>query len=191
MANETTSLKLQLARLTSSRSRSRRRFRWRPRTADTCWYHINFGVKARRCSASCSSKSKQGTANCFPIPIFGSLSLTLNFGIRRSSIWIFVIGDVPHAILGSDFHAEFDLLVDCRRARLLNRTTDLPVCGLTPFIAPTNLSVLDTDIVSPFRELLLRHPNKINPQFRSGEVQNHVVHHICTSAKPCLSGRGD
>nr|VZH98656.1 unnamed protein product [Spirometra erinaceieuropaei] len=132
--------------------------------------------------------SSPPAVNCFPIPIFGSLSLTLNIGIRRSSIWIFVIGDVPHAILGSDFHAEFDLLVDCRRARLLNRTTDLPVCGLTPFIAPTNLSVLDADIVSPFRELLLRHPNIINPQFRSGEVQNHVLHHICTSGPLELTG---
>ncbi|BHF81969.1 hypothetical protein SprV_0802510500 [Sparganum proliferum] len=55
MADETASLKLQLAHLTSSRSRSRRRSRWRPRTADTHWYHTNFGVKARRCSSPCSS----------------------------------------------------------------------------------------------------------------------------------------
>nr|VZI46251.1 unnamed protein product [Spirometra erinaceieuropaei] len=48
--------------------------------------------------------------NCSPIPTFGSLSLTLNIGLRRSFTWIFVIADVPHAILGSDFLAEFDLL---------------------------------------------------------------------------------
>ncbi|BHF64465.1 hypothetical protein SprV_0200747000 [Sparganum proliferum] len=60
MADEMASLKLQLARLTSSRSRSRRRSRSRPRTADTCWYHTNFGVKARRCSSPCSFKPKQG-----------------------------------------------------------------------------------------------------------------------------------
>nr|VZI37375.1 unnamed protein product [Spirometra erinaceieuropaei] len=44
MADEMASLKLQLARLTSSRSRSRRRSRSRPRIADACWYHTNFGV---------------------------------------------------------------------------------------------------------------------------------------------------
>nr|VZI06587.1 unnamed protein product [Spirometra erinaceieuropaei] len=60
MADEMASLKIQLARLTSSRSRSRRRSRSRPRTADTCWYHTNFGVKARRCSSPCSFKPKQG-----------------------------------------------------------------------------------------------------------------------------------
>nr|VZH89078.1 unnamed protein product [Spirometra erinaceieuropaei] len=60
MAAEMASLKIQLARLTSSRSRSRRRYRSRPRTADICWYHTNFGVKTRRCSSPCSFKPKQG-----------------------------------------------------------------------------------------------------------------------------------
>ncbi|BHF59224.1 hypothetical protein SprV_0100218100 [Sparganum proliferum] len=126
-------------------------------------------------------------ANCSPIPTFGILSLTLNTGLRRSFTWIFLIADVPHAILGSDFLAEFDLLVDCRRARLLDRTTGLFVRGLTPFTAPTNLSLLDTDIASPFRQLLLSHPNIINPQFRSGEVQHGVVHHIRTSGPPVFA----
>ncbi|BHF78771.1 hypothetical protein SprV_0602188600 [Sparganum proliferum] len=58
MADEMVFLKLHLARLTSSRSRSRRRSRSRPRTADTCLYHTNFGVRARRCSSPCSFKPK-------------------------------------------------------------------------------------------------------------------------------------
>nr|VZI43258.1 unnamed protein product [Spirometra erinaceieuropaei] len=116
--------------------------------------------------------------NCSPVPTFGSLSLTLNIGLRRSFTWIFVIADVPHAILGSDFLAEFDLLVDCRRAGLLDRTTGLFVRGLTPFTAPTNLSVLDTDIASPFRQLLLSYHKISKPQFRSGReggVRTHAA----------------
>ncbi|BHF83023.1 hypothetical protein SprV_0802616400 [Sparganum proliferum] len=84
-------------------------------------------------------------AKCSPIPTFGSLSLTLNIGFRRSFSWIFVVADVPHAILGSDFFAKFDLLVDCRRSCLLDRTTGLSVRRLTPFNDSCNLSVLDTD----------------------------------------------
>ncbi|BHF70830.1 hypothetical protein SprV_0401388300 [Sparganum proliferum] len=114
-------------------------------------------------------------------------SLPLNIGHRRSFTWIFVIADVPHAILGSDFLAEFDLLVDCRRARLLDRTTGLFVRGLTPFTAPTNLSVLDTGIACPYRDLLLQHPNIIKPQLRSGEIQHDVVHHIRTSGPPVFA----
>nr|VZH98655.1 unnamed protein product [Spirometra erinaceieuropaei] len=84
-------------------------------------------------------------ANCSPISTFGSRSPALNIGLRRSFSWVFVIADVPHAILGSDFLAEFDLLVDCRRSCLLDRTTGLSVRGLTPFNDSCNLSVLDTD----------------------------------------------
>ncbi|BHF58450.1 hypothetical protein SprV_0100140200 [Sparganum proliferum] len=126
-------------------------------------------------------------ANCPPISTFGSRSLTLNIGLRRSFSWIFVIADVPHAILGSDFLAEFDLLVDCRRFCLLDRTTGLSVRGLTPFNDSCNLSVLDTGIACPYRDLLLQHPNIIKPQFRSGEIQHDVVHHIRTSGPPVFA----
>ncbi|BHF76848.1 hypothetical protein SprV_0501994700 [Sparganum proliferum] len=103
---------------------------------------------------------------------------------RRSFAWIFVIADVPHAILGSDFLVEFDLLVDCRRFCLLDRTTGLSVRGLTPFNDSYNLSVLNTGIACPSRDLLLQHPNIIKSQFRSGEIQHDIVHNIRTSAPP-------
>ncbi|BHF69283.1 hypothetical protein SprV_0301232600 [Sparganum proliferum] len=59
MEEEMASIKFQLARLTSNRSSSCRRSRSRPRTAYICWYHTNFGARARRCSSLCSLKSKQ------------------------------------------------------------------------------------------------------------------------------------
>nr|VZI04375.1 unnamed protein product [Spirometra erinaceieuropaei] len=39
--------------------RDRRRPRSRPRTVNLCWYHVNYGDKARRCSPPCSFKSTQ------------------------------------------------------------------------------------------------------------------------------------
>nr|VZI28064.1 unnamed protein product [Spirometra erinaceieuropaei] len=82
---------------------------------------------------------------------------------------------------------EFDLLVDCRRSYLLERTTVHSVRGLTPFNDSCNLSDLDTGIACPYRDLLLQHPNIIKPQFRSGEIQHDVVHHICTSGPPVFA----
>nr|VZI07667.1 unnamed protein product [Spirometra erinaceieuropaei] len=205
MADEMTSLKLQLARLGSSCSRSRRRS---PETGKPVSQRIDETVFSGSSGSGrtfyvCDTANRRRflvdsgaqisvvptiaaahrfpnpglhlqAASCAPIPIFVTLSLTLNFGLRRSFTWVFVIADVPHALLGSDFLAEFDLLVDCRRARLLDRTTRLSVRGLTSFTAPTSLSLLDTATGSPFRRLLLTHPNIINPQFRSGEVQHDV-----------------
>ncbi|BHF84524.1 hypothetical protein SprV_0902767500 [Sparganum proliferum] len=219
MANEITSLKLQLARITCSRSPCRHRSRSRPRTANLCWEtsqpenrrdrflwpsqlwsHLLCLRQSDSQAFLCGHRSpdQRGSptpvdrrcpspglhlqaANCSPISTFGSRSLTLNIGLRRSFSWIFAIADVPHAILGSVFLAEFDLLVDCRRSCLLDRTTGLSVRGLTPFNDSCNLAVLDTGIACPYRDLLLQHPNIIKPQFRSGEIQHDVVHHIRTS----------
>nr|VZI26587.1 unnamed protein product [Spirometra erinaceieuropaei] len=122
--------------------------------------------------------------NSSTILTFGSLSLTLDIDLRRSFFGVFVVADVPHAILGSDFLAKFDLLVDCRRSRLLDRTTGLSVHSLTPFTTFSNLSVLDTRTACPYRGLLLQHPN---PQFRSGEVQHDVVHYIRISGPPVFA----
>nr|VZI47770.1 unnamed protein product [Spirometra erinaceieuropaei] len=43
--------------------RDRRRSRSRPRTANLCWYHVNYGDKARRCVPPCSFKSTQGNSS--------------------------------------------------------------------------------------------------------------------------------
>ncbi|BHF59593.1 hypothetical protein SprV_0100255300 [Sparganum proliferum] len=212
MANEIASLKLQLARITCSRSPSRHRsrkpasqridatvFSGSPSSGRTFYvcdnvtrrrFLVDTGAQInvvpptpvdRRCP---SPGLHLQAANCSPISTFGSRSLTLNIGLRRSFSWIFVIADVPHAILVSDFLAEFDLLVDCRRSCLLDRTTGLSVRGLTPFNDSCNLSVLDTGIACPYGDLLLQHPNIIKPQFRSGEIQHDVLHHIRTSGPP-------
>nr|VZI19280.1 unnamed protein product [Spirometra erinaceieuropaei] len=46
-----TFLKIKLARLSSSLLSNRRRSPSQPRTVDICFYHTNFGAKARRCSS--------------------------------------------------------------------------------------------------------------------------------------------
>nr|VZI26877.1 unnamed protein product [Spirometra erinaceieuropaei] len=215
VANEISSLKLQPARITYSRSPSRHRsrkpasqridatvFSGSPSSGRTFYvcdnvtrrrFLVDTGAQIsvvpptpvdRRCP---SPGLHLQAANCSPISTFGNRSLSLHIGFRRSFSWIFVIADVPHALLGSDFLAEFDLLVDCRRSCLLDRTTGLSVGGLTPFNDSCNLSVLDTGIACPYRDLLLQHPNIIKPQFRSGEIQHDVIHHIRTSGPPVFA----
>nr|VZI32432.1 unnamed protein product [Spirometra erinaceieuropaei] len=43
--------------------RDRRRSRSRPRTANLCWHHVNYGDKARCCVPPCSFKSTQGNSS--------------------------------------------------------------------------------------------------------------------------------
>ena len=49
--------------------------------------------------------------NNTPIPTYGTRSLTLNLGLRRTFHWAFIIADVIRPILGADFLHHFSLVV--------------------------------------------------------------------------------
>ncbi|BHF58486.1 hypothetical protein SprV_0100143800 [Sparganum proliferum] len=48
------------------------------------------------------------------ITTFGACFLSLDIGLWSLFPWVSVVADVPCLILGADFLAAFDLLVDCR-----------------------------------------------------------------------------
>ena len=55
------------------------------------------------------------TVNNTPNPTYGTRSLTLNLGLRRTFQWVFVIADVQRPIIGADFLRHLGLLVDMKR----------------------------------------------------------------------------
>ena len=59
------------------------------------------------------------------IATFGEKSCTLNIGLRRVFQWVFLIADVPMAIIGADFLQHYALLVDVTNHKLINTTTHL------------------------------------------------------------------
>ena len=58
------------------------------------------------------------TANNSPIVIYGTRSLTLNLGLRRTFRWVFMIANVRNPILGADFLGHYSLIVDMHSTRL-------------------------------------------------------------------------
>ena len=93
-------------------------------------------------------------ANHSSIATYGTRSLTLDLGLRRTFHWIFVIADVRHAILGADFLHHFGLSVDVRQSRLTDTLTHLQVLGIstrTVSDGPTLpcLDSQDTPLCSP------------------------------------------
>ncbi|BHF73292.1 hypothetical protein SprV_0401637300 [Sparganum proliferum] len=125
--------------------------------------------------------------NSSPITTFGFRSLSLDIGLRRLFPWIFVVADVPTAILGADFLAAFDLLVDCRQLRLHDRATTLTVKGFPPSSASNKLSVLDPNPDCPFRRLLTKYPTLTKPHFSDTSFPHDIVHHIKTTGPPVFS----
>ncbi len=90
------------------------------------------------------------------IPTYGSRSLTLDLGLRRTFRWAFVLADVSRPILGADFLHHFNLLVDVTNHQLRDEVTQLRTQGIATLdtspspTCPTD--ILDADFSALLRE---------------------------------------
>ena len=108
--------------------------------------------------------------------------MTLNLGLRRDFVWIFVVADVSKPIIGADFLAHFGLLVDMRNRRLLDQTTLLTSREeVTTCEFPSIKTVTGT---SPFHELLQRFPEITRPDGVPKVHRHSTKHHILTTPGP-------
>ena len=130
---------------------------------------------------------KLEAVNNTPIVTFGQRSLTLNIGLRLAYQCIFVVADVPTAILGADFLRHFGLLVDMRRDMLVDTLTNLSVNGETT--TETSVSPMFTQPVTEprYKKLLDKFPNLTVPSFQPTELKHSVTHHIATTGPPIVS----
>ena len=125
-------------------------------------------------------------ANSSTIATYGTRSLTINLGLRRSFPWIFTIADVNHAIIGADFLRHLNLLVDLRTRSLIDAVTHLRVNGITspiPALSPVYAPFPPT----PFTKLLGENPDITRPTTKQTAVKHNVAHHILTRGPPCSS----
>ncbi|XP_050093837.1 uncharacterized protein LOC126576572 [Anopheles aquasalis] len=128
-----------------------------PHNPELCWYHNNFGDNATRCRAPCKKagcyEQADSGAELSLVPrdrrlknikpsevmlvaangtqkyVFGEVTLRVSLRLRRAFTWTFIIADVNTAIIGADFLAHYDLLVDLKHKRLLERLTSLETPG--------------------------------------------------------------
>ena len=104
-------------------------------------------------------------ANSSTIATYGTRSLTLNLGLRRSFPWVFTIADVNHAIIGADFLRQFNLLVDLRNRQLIDAVTNLRINGITttiPALSPVYANLPS----SPFAFIAIhKHSQRISRHY--------------------------
>ncbi|BHF77218.1 hypothetical protein SprV_0502032200 [Sparganum proliferum] len=130
-------------------------------------------------------------ANNSSIPTFGQRSITLDLGLRRIFRWIFIITDASVALIGADFLAHFNLLVDLKNRRLVDCITDLHArckSEVNPCVNPPTLMPISD---CPFHLLLRQFPRLTNPSFREVDIKHTVTHHISTTgpSKSCRPRR--
>lgn len=68
-------------------------------------------------------------ANGSPINTFGTEHVTINLGTRRPYRWNFLVADVPNAIIGADFIAQYGLSVNLQRRKLTDPVTNSSIYG--------------------------------------------------------------
>ncbi|XP_037560832.1 uncharacterized protein LOC119439943 [Dermacentor silvarum] len=123
-----------------------------------------------------------GAANASSIATYGLQSLTLDFVLRGTFRWVFVIADVVHPIIGSDFLSYFALDVNVRRRRLTDGLTRLSIFGVLSDLAPMGITTLIPS--SPFEKILEDFP-EFTKQCNLTQPPKHTkTHHIVTRGPP-------
>lgn len=122
-------------------------------------------------------------ANGATIYTYGYKSLTVDLGLRRSFAYSFIIASVDSAIIGADFLFKFNLLLDIRGRKIIDRTTTLSsICAykLSNVTLPKIL-VIHND----FDHIVKEYPSIITPPDFSAPIKHNVLHYIETdSGKP-------
>lgn len=113
---------------------------------------------------------------------FGEKRLNLDFSLRQSFTWLFVIADFAQPILGNDFLHNFNLLPDLRGRQLLDATTKLTTPGRVSTIKIFSLKTVDSSNV--FQEILRKHLDVTRPP-KYTEPRHPVRHHIVTKGPLC------
>ena len=121
-------------------------------------------------------------ANSTDIPVYKRQTLKLDLGLRRSFQWTFYVAAVSQAILGADFLAHYNLLVDIRNRRLLDSITQLAAPADLVHQDSTKLSAVCD--ASPFSSLLKSFPELTQPYSATTPVKHNVQHFIETTGPP-------
>lgn len=74
-----------------------------------------------------SADYKLYAANNTEIQTFGVFTMELNLKLRRTFTWTFVIADVSQPIIGADFLAHYELMVDLSGRKLIDKVPSLNV----------------------------------------------------------------
>ena len=152
--------------------------------ADLCVYpHRDLPQPAPR-----KSEFELVAANGTPIATYGTITLSLNLGLRREFTWRFIIADVDQPIIGVDFLAEYNLLVDARNKQLCDATTRLTVQGQVAECAQGSVRTIAGDSV--YHRLLATFPEITRPDgLVHRQTVHDTVHHILTTPGPPVAQR--
>ena len=118
------------------------------------------------------------------IATYGTRSLTLDLGLRRTFRWVFVVANFKHPILHADFLRHFSLLVDMRDHRLADGLTQLSIQGVTCSTGSPSPAILPRKPTSVYNKILAEFSTITRPCTSDAPTKHDVTHHISTTGPP-------
>ena len=119
-----------------------------------------------------------------PIVTYGTHSLTLNLGLRRTFRWVFMIANVRNLILGADFLNHYGLVVDMRRRRLWDTRTQFFVQGVISSSPSPSPRLLPITPSNDFTAIMAEFPTITQPCSKDRPIKHDITHHIDTTGPP-------
>lgn len=121
-------------------------------------------------------------ANQTPIKTYGAQTIKVNLGLRRDFHWTFIIADISTPIIGADFLAHHNLIVDIANSKLIDNTTQISSIGTVKHTSIKGITLISenhpfSELLNEFRDILTLPENKTIPA-------TSVFHHIVTHGPP-------
>lgn len=129
-------------------------------------------------------------ANGSSIQTYGERSITVNLGrFHRPYTWRFIIANVTRPIMGADFLAHFNLLIDLRRKRLIDGTTKRFSSGKIQTVSVSELSISAIRMTNnqAISELLKEYVDITRKSTLRSLTNSSVQHYIETTGPPVHS----
>lgn len=121
-------------------------------------------------------------ANGSKIKTFGKKTMSLCFGPTQYN-WSFVIADVERPIIGADFFANFNLLIDVSKGCLIDAATLHSIPAGQCQVSSVNLHFVS--VRNEFSDILPQEfPELLRLDFNLAKVKHNVEHHIVTTGHP-------
>lgn len=149
--------------------------------SDLCVYPRS-ALRDRRTHTEYSLRAANGSN----IATYGFLNLDLDFGLRRTFTWRFVVADVTKPIIGVDFLNYYNLVVDCRHKRLIDNLTSVTAsASLANCKHVSSVKVVTGE--TRYHKILAEFPEITRPAGRHHTTPHNTVHYIRTTPGPPVS----
>jgi len=124
---------------------------------------------------------KLSTAAGSPLKTYGEARLCLSFKqLRREFDWNFVIADVTDPLLGIDFIRNFELVIDFKKMKIIDGTTNSEMVINHVLEDANNVVVNQFNHPLEVNELLKKYPLITSPQSFESKPNTKIYHRINT-----------